>query len=60
MEVVEAGRRRDPELGDDNKEEAEAEKNGSDGEAPEVRLLRSILEAVNPNQNSQTMTAAYP
>eukprot|EP00253_Pinus_taeda_P008765 PITA_08765 len=43
LEAVEAGRRRDPELGDDSEEEAVAATDGSDEEAPELRLLRSIL-----------------
>lgn len=42
MEAVEAGRRRGPELGDDSEEEAEVATNGSDGKAPEVRLLRFV------------------
>ena len=45
MEVVEAGRRRDLEVGDDNEEEAEATTDGSDGEGLEMRLLRSVLVA---------------
>ena len=43
LEAVEAGRRRDPELGDDSEEEVVASTDGSDEEAPELRLLRSIL-----------------
>eukprot|EP00253_Pinus_taeda_P005748 PITA_05748 len=45
--TVEAGRQRDPELGDDSEEEAVAATDGSDEEAPELRLLRSILLASN-------------
>eukprot|EP00253_Pinus_taeda_P010245 PITA_10245 len=45
LEAVEARRRRDPEVGDDNEEEAEASTDGPKGETPEVRLLRSILVA---------------
>jgi len=43
FEAVEAGRRRDPELGDDSEEEAVTAMDGSDEEALELRLLRSIL-----------------
>eukprot|EP00253_Pinus_taeda_P022922 PITA_22922 len=43
LEAVEAGRRRDPELGDDSEVEAVAATDGLDEEAPELRLLRSIL-----------------
>jgi len=43
LEAVEAGRRRDPELGDDSEEEAVTATDGSDEEAPELRLLRSVL-----------------
>jgi len=43
LEAVEAGRRRDPELGDDSDEEVLTATDGSDEEAPELRLLRSIL-----------------
>ena len=43
LEAVEAGRRRDPELGDDSEEEVVDATDGSDEEAPELRLLRSIL-----------------
>jgi len=42
LEAVEAGRRRDPELGDDNEEEAVTTTNGSKEEALELRLLRSV------------------
>jgi len=41
----EAGRRRDPEVGDDNEEEIEEKTNGPEGETLEVRLLRSVLVA---------------
>eukprot|EP00253_Pinus_taeda_P017972 PITA_17972 len=43
LEAVEAGRRRDPELGDDSEEEAVTAMDGSEEEAPELRLLRSVL-----------------
>ena len=43
LEVVEARRRRDPELGDDSEEEAVTATNRSDEEALELRLLRSVL-----------------
>eukprot|EP00253_Pinus_taeda_P004479 PITA_04479 len=43
LEAVEAGRRRDPELGDESEEETVAAAEASDDEAPELRLLRSIL-----------------
>jgi hypothetical protein len=43
LEAVEAGRRRDPELGDDSEEEAVVATDGSDEEGPEMRLLRSVL-----------------
>lgn len=43
LEAVEAGRRREPELGDDSEEEAVTVIDGSDEEAPELRLLRSVL-----------------
>lgn len=43
LEAVEAGRRRDLELGDDSEEEAATATDGSVEEAPELRLLRSVL-----------------
>eukprot|EP00253_Pinus_taeda_P002743 PITA_02743 len=43
LEAVEAGRRRDLELGDDSEEEVVTATDGSDDEAPELRLLRSVL-----------------
>lgn len=43
LEAVEAGRQRDPELGDDTEEEAVTATDGSDEEAPKLRLLRSVL-----------------
>jgi len=43
LEAVEAGRRRDPELGDDSEEEAATATDRSEEEAPELRLLRSVL-----------------
>lgn len=39
LEVVEAGRRRDPEVGNDSEEEVEVTTDGSDGEGLEMRLL---------------------
>jgi len=47
LEAVEAGRRRDPQLGDDREDEAVTATDGSDEEAPELRLLRSVLLANN-------------
>eukprot|EP00253_Pinus_taeda_P009358 PITA_09358 len=43
LEAVEAGRRRDQELGDDSEDEAATVTDGSEEEAPELRLLRSVL-----------------
>lgn len=43
LEAVEAGRRRDLELGDNNEEEAITATEESDEEALELRLLRSVL-----------------
>ena len=40
LEAIEVGRRRDPELGDTNEEEVMTAAEGSDEEAPELRLLR--------------------
>eukprot|EP00253_Pinus_taeda_P034455 PITA_34455 len=40
LEAFEARRRRDPEVGDDNEEEAIVTTDGSDEEGPEMRLLR--------------------
>ena len=45
LEAVEAGRRRDPELGDTSEEEVMTTTEGSDEEAPELRLLRLVLMA---------------
>eukprot|EP00253_Pinus_taeda_P016313 PITA_16313 len=45
LEVVEAGRRRDLEIGDDSEEEVEVAANGPEGESAEVTLLRSVLVA---------------
>eukprot|EP00253_Pinus_taeda_P026853 PITA_26853 len=56
LEAVEAGRRRDPELGDDSEEEAAAATDGSHEEAPELRLLRSILLA---NSKPKTKISNY-
>eukprot|EP00253_Pinus_taeda_P034151 PITA_34151 len=50
LEVVKAGSRRDPEVGDDIEEEAEATIYGSNGETPEVRLLRFVLVASNKSK----------
>eukprot|EP00253_Pinus_taeda_P033797 PITA_33797 len=43
LEAVEAGKRRDPELGDDSEDEAATATEGSEEEAPKIRLLRSVL-----------------
>jgi len=43
LEAVEAGRRRDPELGDVSDEEVGAPAGEDDGDTPEVRLLKSVL-----------------
>eukprot|EP00253_Pinus_taeda_P026225 PITA_26225 len=43
LEVVEAGRRRDPELGDVSEEEVEVAEDGPEGDSPEVKLLKSVL-----------------
>ena len=43
LAAVESGRRRDPEGGDDSDEEAAETTDGSDGERPEIRMLRSVL-----------------
>jgi len=43
LEAVEAGRRRDPELGDDSEEETTTATEGSEEEALEIKLLRSVL-----------------
>eukprot|EP00253_Pinus_taeda_P032594 PITA_32594 len=43
LEAVEAGRRRDTELGDDSEDEAVTVTDGSEEEAPELRLLRTVL-----------------
>ena len=47
LEVVEAGRRRDPEVGDESEEEAIVTIDGSDEEGREMRLLRLVLLASN-------------
>jgi len=41
--VVEAGRRRDPEIGDDSEEEATVTTDGSDEEGQEMKLLSYVL-----------------
>lgn len=41
--AVEAGSRRDPEVGDDSEEEVVVMTDGSDEEGPEIKLLRSVL-----------------
>eukprot|EP00253_Pinus_taeda_P033200 PITA_33200 len=56
LEAVEAGRRRDPELGDESEEETVAAAEASDEEAPELRLLRSILLA---NSKPKTEISNY-
>ena len=43
LATVEAGRRKDPEEGDNSEEEAVVVIDGSDEEGPEIRLLRSVL-----------------
>eukprot|EP00253_Pinus_taeda_P027660 PITA_27660 len=43
LEAVEAGRRRDPELGDVGEEEVEVATDGPEGDSPEVKLLKSVL-----------------
>lgn len=43
LEVVEAGRRRDPEMGDVSEEEVEVAADGPQGESAEVKLLKSVL-----------------
>eukprot|EP00253_Pinus_taeda_P012208 PITA_12208 len=43
LEAVEAGRRRDPQLGDVNEEEVEVAADGPEGDSPEVKLLKSVL-----------------
>lgn len=43
LEAIEGGRRRDLELGDDSEDEAATATDGSEEEAPELRLLRSVL-----------------
>lgn len=52
LEAFEVGRRRDPEVGNDNEEEAKAEIDGPNGETSEVRLLRSILVASSKPKRS--------
>eukprot|EP00253_Pinus_taeda_P026745 PITA_26745 len=43
LEAVEAGRRRDPEMGDVSEEEVEVAADGPEGESAEVKLLKSVL-----------------
>eukprot|EP00253_Pinus_taeda_P029483 PITA_29483 len=43
LEAVEAGRRRDPEMGDVSEEEVEVAAEGPEGESVEVKLLKSVL-----------------
>jgi len=43
LEAVEAGRRRDPELGDVSEEEVEVAADGAEDDSPEVKLLKSVL-----------------
>lgn len=54
LEAVEAGRRRDPALGDDSGEETIVTAEESEEETQEVKLLRS---AANPNRKFLTMMA---
>lgn len=43
LAAVEARRRRDPEVGDDNEEETVVASDGSNEEGPKIKLLRSVL-----------------
>eukprot|EP00253_Pinus_taeda_P031584 PITA_31584 len=43
LEAVEAGRRRDPEMGDVSEEEVEVAADGPEGDSPEVKLLKFVL-----------------
>eukprot|EP00253_Pinus_taeda_P013033 PITA_13033 len=43
LQAVEAGRRRDPEMGDVSEEEVEVAADGPEGESAKVKLLKSIL-----------------
>lgn len=43
MAIVEARRRRDPEVGDDSDEQAAVMTDGSDEEGPQIKLLRLVL-----------------
>ena len=56
LEAVEAGRRRDPEPRDTSEEEVVAATDGSDEEAPEVKLLRQVLLA---NSKPKTEISNY-
>ena len=62
LEAIEVRRRRDPEIGDDNEEEAVVTTDGSDEEGLEMRLLRLVLLVNNkpkpklPNYDSSLST----
>ena len=43
LAAIEAGRRRDPDGGDESDEETAAETDGSDEDGSEIRLLKSLL-----------------
>eukprot|EP00253_Pinus_taeda_P025364 PITA_25364 len=47
LEALEAGRRRDPELGDVSEEEVEVAADGAEGDSPEVKLLKSVLSSTS-------------
>lgn len=47
LEVVEAGRRRDPKMGDVSEEEVEVAADGPQGDSLEVKLLKSVLLSSN-------------
>eukprot|EP00253_Pinus_taeda_P024554 PITA_24554 len=66
LEAVEAGRRRDPKLGVDSEEEAATATERSEEEAPEIKLLRSVLLASSkpkpeiPNYDGSLSTNVLP
>eukprot|EP00253_Pinus_taeda_P023971 PITA_23971 len=47
LEALEAGRRRDLELGDVSEEEVEVAADGAEGDSPEVKLLKSVLSSTS-------------
>ena len=56
LAAVEAGRRRDPAGGDDSDEEVAEPTDGLEEEAPELRLLRSVLLSNNkPKQDRKSV-----